>query len=124
MPAEVIVHGREEVIDGLKHLESDAAKLEEPSRRAAAGLIPVIRSRTPVRTGALGVSWDVGTAPGGASVTSPLHYAWPIESGTRRGVEPHHMVRDALRDQQAEVVDAYRDAIASDAAGLGFRVDR
>ena len=124
MAEHVIVHGADEVAAGFDRLAKDTANLEEPSRRIAAGLIPEIRARSPVRTGALAVSWEVGTVRGGASVGSPLAYALPIEVGTRRGVEAHHMVRDTLRDHTAEVVDGYRDAIADDARRIGFRVDR
>jgi len=121
----VVVHGADEVAAAFDRVARDSAKLGDVDRRVAGMLVPDIRARTPVATGALSSSWHVAPgAGGGASIESALRYSVPIEYGTSRGVEAHRMVRDTLRDRQGDIVDAYAAAIADDIARTGLEVTK
>lgn len=113
--AELVVKGKEEVIAGFDAVAKTAGDLTEPHRRILARLIPEIKSATPRRTGALGISWGGTATSTTASVESPLRYAPRMATTIERDILP------ATTD---EMVKEYADALASSASAAGFGVSK
>lgn len=111
----IVVHGREEVIGGLDAVAAAAADLTEAHRRIISRLIPEVRRATPIRTGALAVSWSGGVSSTAASVESPLRYA-PRMART--------ITTEILPATTDEIVREYEDALADAAKRAGFGVTR
>lgn len=121
----VRVHGVTEVNRALKALELDVDDLRAVHTAVARQLIGGVRSRTPVRTGALAGSWDPGATKTRARVTSPLVYAGPIEWGyPKHNIAPARMVRATIEAEQEQIVKTYEDALAKLAAREDLEVVR
>jgi hypothetical protein len=124
MKPTLVVTGEEDVVAGFASLKSELGAMTETYRKVVGPLVPEVRARTPVRTGALGVSFTLGASKDGASIESPLEHALPIEYGTRRGVRPYRMVRDTLERNEGAIVEGIEADLAERARAIGFRVER
>ena len=125
MSGELVVTGQAEVAAGFAELERSLDDLSEVNRRVLGPLIPEVRARTPIRTGALAMSWSLATDKESGSIESGLRYAGPIEFGVpSRGIEAQRMVRDTIESNERAIVQGYEDAIADRARAAGFEVDR
>lgn len=101
----------------LDELAGDVLKMPETHAAVASRVLPDVRARTPVRSGALRDSWTASGEADRGTISSDLRYAGVIES-------TDHPVADALAGSEREIVDAYEEELAKAARGLGFEVRR
>jgi predicted fused transcriptional regulator/phosphomethylpyrimidine kinase len=117
------VEGREEVAAGFDELRRSLGDMSETHREVLGPLIPEVRARTPVLTGALASSWILTVDKSSGSIESGLVYAGPLEFGSSsRGIEPVSMVRDTIRSNESAINEGYSKAIADKAKSIGFEV--
>lgn len=103
-------------------LRSELDSMSTEHVAVVGGLLPGVRMRTPHgRTGRLLASWDVVPAAHGASITSELEYAGPVEYGVAGRFEGARMVRDTLEAETDELKAAYERELEKAGARAGFR---
>lgn len=119
----VRVTGVREVTRALKALEASAEDLKAVHTAVARQLIGGVRTRTPIRTGALAASWGAGATKTRARITSPLLYSGPIEYGwPAHGIEPARMVRATVEAEEGAIIRTYERELAALGAKAGFGV--
>jgi hypothetical protein len=119
MPAKVKVTGQAETAAAFAALRKDVAAMPDAYGSVAAGRIPGVRSRTPVRTGELAGSWESVGEPTRGAITSRLLYAGPIEYGWLENAG-RRMVRDTLEAEAQEIADELGRAIEAKGKRRGF----
>ena len=124
MAARMTVHGTAETARAFDQLRDDVADLSTTHEKVARARLVGVRSRTPVRSGALAGSWDAVGATTGGSIVSPLAYAPVLEYGSvERGISAVAMVAATLEAEQVELVDELEVGILEAGKRRGFRVD-
>lgn len=113
--AQLVVTGQDEVIAGLDAVAAAAADLTEPHRAMLGKLIPAVRAATPVRTGALAMSWGGHPSASSASIESPLRYAPRMA---------RVITEEVLPKSTEEIVAGYEGALAGSGKRAGFGVAR
>jgi hypothetical protein len=98
-------------------LSDDLDDLDDAGRQAGRVLMVDAQRRAPRKSGRLRASITVDVDDHGQAVTvsaggGRVAYAGVQEGGwPRRNIRAHHYMRDALRSQSDEVVDAYADTV-------------
>lgn len=122
MAGEVRVDTRE-VDRALALVEAAAKDLTAANRAAAEALLPGVKQRTPVRTGALAASWRVEATADAGSIVSDERYAGIVENGdAARGIEGAHMGAETVDASERELGEAYEAALAVAFKRAGFDV--
>jgi hypothetical protein len=106
-----------ELRGAVEELASDVAAM--PSTWAAVGeaLLPGVRERTPVRSGALRDSWTAAGEADRATIGSELPYAGVVEA-------INAPVADTLAASEAVISATLEEEIARQARSIGFEVRR
>lgn len=119
----VKVSGVRELQTALRKLEAEAADLKTAHKAVAETLVPGIRGRTPVRSGALALGWQAGATKGRARITSSQRYAGVIEYGhPKRNIEPASMIGETVAASHTEILETYERELGRLAARLDFDV--
>jgi len=113
------VQGVPETTHALDALADDVGDLTRVNEAIAAAIIPDVRPRTPVRTGALAGSWEARGTKDRAEIVSALAYSVPLEFGSAT-VDAYAMVRTAVDANAGKAEDMYRDEMHRLAAARDF----
>lgn len=106
-----------ELVKGLEELASQVAAMPETWDRVGEELLPGVRQRTPVRSGAMRDSWEATGAPGRAQIGSELPYAGVIEAVNRP-------IGDTIDASSDVILATLEEEIARAARSIGFEVRR
>lgn len=118
----VAITGGPETARAFDQLAEDVSNLGPTHHKIATARLGGVRSRSPVRTGALAGSWSASSDSSGGSITSDVSYAPVLEYGSIRGVSAVAMVARTLEAEQTELLEEYQAAILERARARGFRV--
>lgn len=101
----------------LDKLAGEVVEMPETWQAVGDELLPGVRQRTPVRSGAMRDSWTADGAADRATISSDLPYAGVIEA-------VNAPVADTLAASEDLVRTTLEDEIARAAASIGFEVRR
>lgn len=104
----------EAALDKLRH---ETASMPEAWAAAGEAMLPGIRQRTPVRSGAAAASWEAHGAGDRVEISSSLPYAGVIEA-------VNAPVADTLAADERALLEALEAELARIAARIGFDVKR